>query len=151
MLRGIIDISGEENKMFVTEYCSNGSLYDWAKKPDFKKLSDDEKGEIVMRLLTQLTIAVEMLHKGFLSHRDIKPQNVFVTGNLDFILGDYGMCGEPGIKVGTKAYFAPEQVLAKKNHTIDFDEQKSIDLFGIGLTAYWLAVGAPGPVKFKKL
>ena len=61
-----------------------------------------------MRLLGQLTIAVNALHEGFISHRDIKPQNVFVTGDEEFILGDYGMCCEPSLKCGTKAFHAPE-------------------------------------------
>ena len=104
MLKGVIDISGEDNKILVTEYCSNGSLYDWARKIDFKNLEEGKKGDAVMRLLGNLTTAVYLLHKGFISHRDIKPQNVFVTDWGDFVLGYYGMCNDKSLKTGTKAY-----------------------------------------------
>ena len=91
VLRAVVDIDESDNKMLVTELCSNMSLAAWAKKSSYTKLSLEKKGKVVMKLLNQLTYAIDVLHKRNITHRDIKPQNVFVTKSEDFVLGDYGM------------------------------------------------------------
>ena len=54
-----------------------------------------------MRLLRQLTTAVEFLHELDIPHRDIKPPNVFVTNEGDFVLGDYGLAESLRMHTGT--------------------------------------------------
>ena len=61
-----------------------------------------------MRLLRQLTTAVEFLHELDIPHRDIKPPNVFVTDEEDFVLGDYGLAESREVHAGTTPFFAPE-------------------------------------------
>lgn len=78
-----------------------------------------------------------------LVHRDVSPQNVFVTYGGDVKLIDFGIARAAGriaqttlgrIK-GKFSYMAPEQVLGK-----DFDHRA--DLFALGATLYEAAVGS---------
>lgn len=75
-------------------------------------------------------------------HRDVSPQNVFVTYDGQVKLIDFGIAKAEGrlakttlgrIK-GKFAYMAPEQVLGN-----DFDQRA--DLFALGATLYELAIG----------
>lgn len=78
-----------------------------------------------------------------LVHRDVSPQNVFVTYKGDVKLIDFGIARAAGriaqttlgrVK-GKFSYMAPEQVLGR-----DFDHR--VDLFALGATLYEAAVGA---------
>jgi len=76
-------------------------------------------------------------------HRDVSPQNVFVTYDASVKLIDFGIARAKGriaqttlgrIK-GKFSYMAPEQVLGK-----DFDHRA--DIFALGATLYEAALGA---------
>lgn len=78
-----------------------------------------------------------------LVHRDVSPQNVFLTYKGEVKLIDFGIARAAGriaqttlgrVK-GKFSYMAPEQVLGK-----EFDHR--VDLFALGATLYEVAVGA---------
>ena len=69
-------------------------------------------------------------------HRDIKPQNIFVSDTGDYKLGDFGIAKTVerttgGTQAGTLAYMAPEVANFQPYGT-------SADLYSLGLVLYWL-------------
>lgn len=100
--------------------------------------------------LQQVCDSLGEAHARGLVHRDIKPANLFVCRygrELDFLkVLDFGLhrpVGEatdarltsPGIRMGTPAYMAPEQVF-------DLAPDPRSDLYALGCVGYWLIAGS---------
>lgn len=86
----------------------------------------------------RLASAVEFLWANHIVHRDIKPGNVFIKGEGDFILGDIGFARHLdfstltpiGQVVGTDGYKSPEQQAGRRRLTIHSD------MFSLGIVLY---------------
>src|SRR4051794_22051473 len=71
-----------------------------------------------LRILTPIAEALDVAHGQGLIHRDIKPQNILVSGRDHAYLADFGLTKAPGEKsltktgqfVGTLDYISPEQI-----------------------------------------
>lgn len=105
-----------------------------------KKLEERE----VVKLGIDICKALELCHKKNIIHRDIKPQNIFISENGDYKLGDFGIArtiektmGGMSRK-GTYNYMAPE-VFSEKvyDHTAD--------IYSLGMVMYVLLNGNRGP------
>ena len=91
----------------------------------------------IKRYATQLGSALEYLHGEIhLLHRDIKPKNVFLSGDGDVRLGDFGLSkvlskaeGTAETQVGTPLYMSPELCAGKP-----YD--RSADVWAFGCTLY---------------
>lgn len=97
----------------------------------------------VIKIGTDICSALELCRSNGIVHRDIKPQNIFVSKYGDYKLGDFGVAKEENIrgaadKVGTYAYMAPE---VYKNKPYD----ESVDIYSLGMVLYWLLNGRRGP------
>ena len=97
----------------------------------------------VIKIGTDICSALELCRQNGIIHRDIKPQNIFVSKYGDFKLGDFGVAKEENIrgaadKVGTYAYMAPEVYKNK-----EYDE--SVDIYSLGMVLYWLLNERKGP------
>lgn len=97
----------------------------------------------VIKIGTDICSALELCRQNGIIHRDIKPQNIFVSKYGDFKLGDFGVAKEENIrgaadKVGTYAYMAPE---VYKNKAYD----ESVDIYSLGMVLYWLLNDRRGP------
>ena len=105
-----------------------------------KKLDENE----VVKLGIDICKALELCHKKNIVHRDIKPQNIFVSESGDYKLGDFGIARTMekttgGMsKKGTYKYMAPEVFKGE-----DYDS--SVDTYSLGIVLYSLLNGNRGP------
>ena len=105
-----------------------------------RKLSEEE----VVRLGIDMCKALELCHKKNIIHRDIKPQNIFISDNGDFKLGDFGIARTiekttGGMsKKGTYKYMAPE--VFRGDHY-----NETVDLYSLGIVMYSLLNDNRGP------
>ncbi len=95
-------------------------------------ISDD----LVIKIGKDICHALVQCKQFGIIHRDIKPQNIFVSPLGDYKLGDFGIaktvektCG--GTKIGTYKYMAPE-VYNNRPYGA------GADLYSLGLVLYWL-------------
>ena len=89
-----------------------------------------------VRIGEDLCKALAECQKNNLIHRDIKPQNIFLSPNGDYKLGDFGIAKSvdrttSGTKTGTYKYMAPE---VYNNQPYG----SATDIYSLGLTMYWL-------------
>lgn len=98
-----------------------------------KELTEKE----VIKLGCDLAMALIYCRKLNIIHRDVKPENIFVSRFGDFKLGDFGIAREQAhtmsnmSKKGTYSYMAPEIYKGEK-----YDS--SIDIYSIGIVLYKL-------------
>jgi eukaryotic-like serine/threonine-protein kinase len=109
--------------------------------------------ERAIHILRQVCQSLEEAHRNGLTHRDVKPANIFVSRigtESDFAkVLDFGLVrlkhdrpeSSNGVKLtadgaasGTPAYMAPEIVIGE---TYDF----RVDIYALGCVAYWLVTG----------
>ncbi len=98
-------------------------------------------------LVTHVTTALEHgWRKAGLIHRDIKPDNIFLSDEGEVKLGDLGLAKSAGqtqgltmtgASMGTPHYISPEQAEGKK------DIDLRTDIYSLGCTLYHLLVGKP--------
>src|SRR5215471_7230496 len=110
--------------------------------------------EQFLDVATQLLDAIRAAHKQGVVHRDLKPANIVITGDQRVKVLDFGIAKlfpaksssaelqdlstqlitQPGIILGTIAYFSPEQ--AQGQH---FDHRS--DIFSLGIIFYQMCTG----------
>jgi serine/threonine-protein kinase len=98
-----------------------------------------------IRLALQATCALEAAHQAGVVHRDLKPQNLFLTTDGDLKLLDFGVAmalaetgderKQKGFAVfGTPEYMAPEQVAGE-------NVDARCDIYALGCVLYELVTG----------
>jgi serine/threonine protein kinase/tetratricopeptide (TPR) repeat protein len=100
----------------------------------------------VYDILVQIAAALAEVHAAGIMHRDLKPANIMI-GDDRVTIVDFGLARElrrggerltgVGIVLGTPAYLAPEQALARGQ-----DDARS-DLYSLGAVAYEMLSGRP--------
>jgi serine/threonine-protein kinase len=142
---------------YIEHGTHNGIIYlvtEFVSGMDASKLAKERGGRLpypeVVRIIEQTLSALEFAHTQGFVHRDIKEQNILVTGNFPTFsakLTDFGLAksfkqtGMSGVTMvgdvaGTIAYMPPEQVRDFK------DVQPPSDIYATGMTAYSLLTGA---------
>jgi len=95
----------------------------------------------IVRLMGELLDALGYSHSRGVIHRDVKPDNIFVTDDGSVKLGDFGIARidstaktHAGTVLGTPSYMAPEQI---RGETADARS----DLYAAGVILYQFLVG----------
>ncbi len=141
---------------FLDRGVNNGVVYlvtEFVDGPDAAKLADARGGRLQVQeglaIISQALAALQHAHAQGYIHRDIKDQNILVSGNWPHVtakLTDFGLAksftqsGMSGVTVagemaGTLAYMPPEQL---RNFR---DVLPQSDIYALGMTAYSLLAG----------
>lgn len=104
--------------------------------PLTKALPEHVSEETVVKIALDLTSALELCSRFSIVHRDIKPQNIFVSDLGDYKLGDFGIAKTMertmnGTMIGTYNYMAPEVFSSRPYGS-------TADIYSLGLVLYWL-------------
>jgi hypothetical protein len=142
---------------FIDRGMHNGVVYlvtEFIDGADAAKLADARGGRLpppeTLEIISQTLDALSYAHAQGYIHRDIKDQNILVSGTLPKLsakLTDFGLAksftqsGMSGVTVagemaGTLAYMSPEQL---RNFR---DVKPQSDIYAVGMTAYSLLSGS---------
>ena len=98
--------------------------------------------DIALKIFLQVAEAIKFAHENGIIHRDVKPQNVLVTGNGTFKVTDFGIARaitsstltRTGTMMGSVQYFSPEQAQGKP---VD----RTTDIYSLGIMLYEILSG----------
>jgi serine/threonine protein kinase len=108
------------------------SGFDLTSAIDDPKFSVDERIQVLLRT----ALALHHAHEQRVIHRDVKPSNIFLTGDGRVKLLDFGVAKladlsitQTGQLCGTPSYMAPEQVMSQPL-------TPATDIFALGVVAF---------------
>ncbi len=124
----------------VMQFLEGMTLYDVLKHKG-GKLTPGE----TMAVVKQISAGLSFVHHHGLVHRDVKPQNIFVSPGGHITILDLGVVRDksnpgltkPGAMVGTPYYMSPEQITG----TEEID--KRTDVYALAAMTFELLVGRP--------
>ena len=109
----------------VMQYCENGSCSSMAGRADEQD---------VVKFLHDVAAGLEYLHDHNIIHQDIKPDNILLDDNCNFLVTDFGISvastednAGAAASGGTRAYMAPERFKGITG--------KASDVWSMGATA----------------
>lgn len=129
----------DENVYMTLELCQSGSLMDMLRRR--RRFTEPESRFFMVQLIG----ACHYMHTHQVIHRDLKLGNLFLDGNMNVKVGDFGLAAlieNPGERkktiCGTPNYIAPEVLFDTANgHSFE------VDTWSIGVILYTLVVGRP--------
>ncbi|ESK88533.1 cell cycle serine threonine-protein kinase cdc5 msd2 [Moniliophthora roreri MCA 2997] len=129
----------EENVYMTLELCTSGSLMDMLRRR--RRFTEPEARFFTVQLIG----ACQYMHDHQVIHRDLKLGNLFLDGNMNIKVGDFGLAAlieNPGERkktiCGTPNYIAPEVLFDTANgHSFE------VDTWSIGVIIYTLVIGRP--------
>ena len=126
----------EGTPCLVARYMTGGSLADRLSRASGGRLEPAE----AIRAGREIALALAHAHAHGIFHRDVKPDNVWLDGDGEAALGDFGIAladGEmTGASLGTPLYAAPEQARGEA-------VTARSDLYALGVTLFELLSGRP--------
>lgn len=131
-------LNSDSKLTLVFEYCE----YDLRKYIDMKHRKLEIP--IIKRFLFQLLAGIAFCHSRHILHRDLKPQNLFITNSLVLKIGDFGLARAYGIPVRTFThevvtlwYRAPDVLMGNKRYL------NPIDIWSCGCILAEMVIGRP--------
>jgi Tol biopolymer transport system component len=135
-------VDGQSLLYFVMPYVEGQSLRQRIEREGLLPIHD------AVRILIEIVDALSYAHAHGVVHRDIKPDNVMLSGR-HALVADFGVAKAVseasghvtvttvGVALGTPTYMAPEQA------TADPAVDHRADIYAVGVVAYELLTGAP--------
>lgn len=129
-----IDAFIEMNQLhLVIQYCQGGDL------KSFLSRSAELPTKTIWRMGLRVNLGLRYLHGRRILHRDLKTENVFLTGSDSVRIGDLGLgrmltntqTGTSTL-VGTPRYFSPEEAGGAQHYS------EKCDMWALGVTFYEL-------------
>ena len=138
-------VTEEDHPWFAMEYIEGEDLLTYSRR---RQLNTEEK----LSLFLDVTEAVQYAHRNLVVHRDLKPNNILVTGELNkpqIKLLDFGIsqvmddaAGKESAKQAmTRAYASPEQISGEPTST-------SSDIYSLGIILWQLLADAHPKAEF---
>jgi NIMA (never in mitosis gene a)-related kinase len=120
----------------VMEYCPEGDLRNFIQK--YKNKNQLISRDLIIIFIQCISEGLKEIHKNKIIHRDVKPENLFLTEDLRIKIGDLGISkqiidkkGFTNTYAGNPLYMAPEI-----NKGIMYDNK--VDIYSFGLIIYEL-------------
>lgn len=134
---GLYSQGYEKYRYLVMEYAQGEPLKNYIKRNGRLTISESQK------IINQVLEGLEAIHNAGFLHRDLKPDNIFVTNLGEVRILDFGLIKmldastltATGVTMGTYAYMAPEQLKDSKH--IDY----RADLYSVGAIFYHMITG----------
>ena len=109
----------------VMEYCDGLDLRKFIN--EHKKRNKFIKKELIYQIISDICLGIKEIHNKKVIHRDLKPDNLFIGGDLKIKIGDFGISKQLNnyneyakTQVGTLRYVAPEIIRGEKyNNKVD--------------------------------
>ena len=142
-IANIHDVGGDGASTYIVqEFMEGGSLADLLSAAPDNRLSIHD----AVRISNQITQALAFAHEHGIVHRDVKPENVWLTADGTAKLGDFGLSiaidssrlTEAGTMLGTVAYMPPELAVGGAR-----EADVRCDLYSLGAMMYEMAAGRP--------
>ncbi len=142
-IANIHDIGGDGATTYIVqEFMEGGSIADALSVAPENRLSIPE----VIRVSSQICRALAFAHSQGIVHRDVKPENVWLTADGTAKLGDFGLSialdssrlTQAGTMLGTVAYMPPELAVGGTR-----EADVRCDLYSLGAMMYEMAAGRP--------
>jgi serine/threonine protein kinase len=120
--------SYENIPYLVSKFCESGSAQQFV-----GHISEDD----VINFFKGCAQGLDYLHKRGIVHQDIKPENVLIDEDGNFVITDFGISNQADKENenGTPAYMAPERY--GKNH----DSNPKSDIWSLGASVFELITG----------
>ena len=116
-----------DNESFniVMEYCDGLDLRKYIN--EHKETNKLIEKDLIYHIISDICKGLKEIHSKKLIHRDLKPDNLFLTGDLKVKIGDFGIAKQLNnineyakTKAGTMLYMAPEIINGEKyNNKVD--------------------------------
>eukprot|EP00931_Biecheleriopsis_adriatica_P056554 TRINITY_DN3350_c0_g1_i1.p1 TRINITY_DN3350_c0_g1~~TRINITY_DN3350_c0_g1_i1.p1 ORF type:complete len:521 (+),score=80.40 TRINITY_DN3350_c0_g1_i1:240-1802(+) len=101
----------------ITDFAEGGDLH---QRIELQRRQSQAFSEpLILRWLAQAALGLKYVHERRIIHRDLKSQNLFLSGTDQLLIGDFGVCKElppdsdsciEERSIGTPLYFSPEVV-----------------------------------------
>ena len=134
---------GSEMLWFTMPYVEGESLRQRLRRE--RQLSADT----ALRIATEAARGLEYAHQHGVVHRDVKPENILLTGDGSTLVADFGIARalsaagddekltETGLAVGTPAYMSPEQAAG------DRGLDARTDIYSLAAVLFEMLAGQP--------
>lgn len=136
-------VEGESNFVLVTEYCNLGDL----QKVITTHGGKPENLKLYLRIAKCIVKGLKEMHAKHKFHRDVKPLNIFISGDLSrpmkvyAKLGDFGLVRDVDhsllietVNKGSMSYFSPEMMMSNGSGIPS-------DMWALGVTLFQMVSG----------